>query len=108
MKRSLSFCIFEDYDCCILLPGNNLRCISFLNTEPVALGSTIYPSELKTVTAKAASFGSVPASRNLKKCAAHFFKRSKSSSVAVTQPAGCGGEVNESTKRTIQEDYCVI
>ncbi|MDN3658152.1 hypothetical protein QWZ08_21045 [Ferruginibacter paludis] len=63
---------------------------------------------MKTITAKAASFGSVPASRNSKKCEAYFFERSKSSSVAVTQPAGCGGEVNESKKRTIQEDYCVI
>ena len=58
------------------------------------------PNELKRilciyftpVTRLAASFGSVPVSRDWKKERSEFFQRSKSSGVPVTQPAGWGGK----------------
>ena len=50
------------------------------------------PALNSPVTGLAASLGSITAEPELKKERSDFFQRSESSSVPVTQPAGCGGE----------------
>src|SRR3954469_17505569 len=66
------------------------------------------------VTAKAASFGSVPPRRDSKRSEAYFLKEAKAAALQLRSPAGCGGEDNKAKRADdcirlfVQSGYTIV